>query len=410
MLDLLNRADYLKCRLLEFSNEKRFEKERNKAWLERFRSKDIAIHYQEEYINFIDYFILEWKLPRGGTVADVFIKKDKNITEEDKNIIIKWKKIISSIFQIKKTGKDTLVLFNLVNNKEYTVIVQPDLISRIKKGDFLLARIIPLNEYYMFSGGTNMIAEKYKLQVYQLVIDFLKRCPSAVFIDNEGDIEEAYLLQAEEYDDFIEFFGSDEIILSGKELEEKLKEFYHYRYFQKKEHKSKKTKAEQFLKKYGHLPTLPALNLPSRLLSTEEVGVIYDKKEGLNFFAWYGVFKAIFEVSDFEEIPGYKDLVMSYLTSPSISSLPFIRISQTHKENMENVFRVILNKENFSIPKDLDNILKKYKPNYHNAIPGIIPTKGKIRNFLQSQKIGRMQPCPCKSGRKYKDCCGQICH
>ena len=410
MFNILQRAGELKHKLIEFSGKNLFNQERNKAWLKYFGPiTDISMDQEGKYINFLDYFILEWKLSNGDTIADCFTKENKKLIDEEKNIINNWKKVFSGIFQVKKILTDGFILINLIDNTEYTVKSTTSLDPMIKKSDFLLSRILPLENYYIFSGATSCIPAKNKVQIYQLVTDFLKRCPSAIFAHNEKELREAYNLQEEEYNDFVEFFGTDEIILSGKEIQGKLKEFYHYRYFQKKDPVLKKTKAELFQKKRGHLPTLPELNFPAKILETEEIGVIYDKREGLNFFAWYGIFKEIFFQEDFKNIPGYQEIIAAYLTSPTISALPFIRMAEQYKDNAERVFKDIFGIDNFSIPKDLYRLLEKYKPDYKISTPSIIPVKGKIKDFLQSQKIGRTQPCPCGSGKKYKNCCGQVC-
>lgn len=412
MINMLKEANNLKHKLIEFSGKNIFDQERNKAWLKYFGPiTDISIDQEGKYINFLDYFILEWKFANGDTIADSFIKENKELAQQEKNIINNWKNGFSGIFLVKKISPDGFILLNLIENKEYKVkpITCPDSMNIIKKRDFLLTRLLPLENYHIFSGATSCIAAKHKVQVFQLVTDFLKRCPSAVFAHNDKELREAYFLQEEEYNDFVEFFGTDEIILSGKEVQEKLKEFYHYRYFQKKDPVAKKTKAEQFQKKHGHLPPLPQSDFPAKLLEAEEIGVIYDKKEGLSFFAWYGIFKEIFSSENFKNIPGYKEIISGYLTSPSISALPFLRVAEHYKENAEKVFKDLFNTDNFIIPDDLYELLRKYKPDYKIHIPSIIPVKGKIKDFLRSQKIGRTQSCPCGSGKKYKNCCGQVC-
>ena len=43
------------------------------------------------------------------------------------------------------------------------------------------------------------------------------------------------------------------------------------------------------------------------------------------------------------------------------------------------------------------------------AESGDKPEEQKARPFVrQGQKVGRNQPCPCGSGKKYKQCCGKL--
>ena len=56
--------------------------------------------------------------------------------------------------------------------------------------------------------------------------------------------------------------------------------------------------------------------------------------------------------------------------------------------------------------KKIDNIISKYK----NIIP-CWTLNGysiqEVNSMPKKQKIGRNDPCPCGSGKKYKKCCGK---
>ncbi len=42
----------------------------------------------------------------------------------------------------------------------------------------------------------------------------------------------------------------------------------------------------------------------------------------------------------------------------------------------------------------------------NTSIPGYIPSKGRAGTYTrESQKVGRNEPCPCGSKKKYKKCC-----
>ena len=45
---------------------------------------------------------------------------------------------------------------------------------------------------------------------------------------------------------------------------------------------------------------------------------------------------------------------------------------------------------------------------YRFELPGLIKVKKRISDIIKKTKIGRNQPCPCGSGKKYKKCCGRI--
>ena len=46
-----------------------------------------------------------------------------------------------------------------------------------------------------------------------------------------------------------------------------------------------------------------------------------------------------------------------------------------------------------------------------NEIKGVEIPQDKNRNFIplrKPKKVGRNEPCPCGSGKKYKKCCGKM--
>lgn len=74
------------------------------------------------------------------------------------------------------------------------------------------------------------------------------------------------------------------------------------------------------------------------------------------------------------------------------------------------------------IPEDEFNIMKKICREFIiEEIPDMIakgilvknkvnrqePIRSRLRSFLTG-KIGRNEPCPCNSGKKYKKCCGGV--
>ncbi|MEI2684904.1 MAG: hypothetical protein V9G14_00530 [Cypionkella sp.] len=99
-----------------------------------------------------------------------------------------------------------------------------------------------------------------KNELYELVAEIQLQNPRMAFIDNKDRIEQAYRIQLDEYQDFVSFFGSDEVILNGTELPEKMREFYHYRYFQKRSQETGATIARAFQEKYHQLPPSPSFD------------------------------------------------------------------------------------------------------------------------------------------------------
>lgn len=334
---------------------------------------------------FIEWFLFEKIFSDGKTSLDLFLEKD--FTEEEKELISSWKKFVFSIFKLKKEENENYILLNIINNHKYSVHKQ-GLNKVIKIGDYFITRLLPFNKEYLFSNILNKIDPRSNDQIYNIAAQFELDYPHAAFFENDNKMQVSYRIQALEYEDFVDFFGSDEIIVEGHEIPRKLHEFYHYRYFQKKEKNSGKTIAKIFREKYGTYPDLPLIELPDRILELWEVGIVYDRMEGLNFFPWYGIFKEIFRNKNFQEFPGYKKCVMEYLKSETISTLPFIKVLKLYPENFAEVFKDVLNRKTFKIPDDFEKVMEKYKKSVMIKAmgPTVIPMPERTKALLRTKR------------------------
>jgi hypothetical protein len=352
---------------------------------------------------FTEWFLFEKVFPDGKTTIDLFLEKD--FSEEEIEMVSSWKKFVFSIFKLKKEDNEQYVLLNIVNNHKYIVYKQ-GLNKTINVGDYFITRLLPFYKDYIFSNILHKIDSRSNDQIYNIAAQFELDYPHAAFFDNENKMQVSYRIQSLEYEDFVDFFGSDEIIVEGHEIPRKLHEFYHYRYFQKKEKNSGKTIAKIFREKYGTYPDLPLIELPASILELGEVGIVYDKIEGLNFFPWYGIFRDIFRNKEFRDFPGYKKCVLEYLKSESISTLPFRKVIRENPEISSEVFKDLLNRKTFKIPDDFEKLMEKYKKSIMTTAKGptVIPMPERTKALLRTKRPEEYGSLNFSGGaNKYKD-------
>ncbi len=354
-------------------------------------NKEIKKEAEKENISQDDTYFQEWYLfensyDQNKTAIDLYLEKD--LSEDEKFFVENFKNYVLSIFKVKKDNGEDYVLLNLINNQKYCV-KKDSTDQNLDIGEYVLARLIPFDtNNYFFTNTLCKINIESNDQIYSILAQFELDYPHSAFTDNKNKIESSYKIQELEYQDFVEFFGSDEIIVSGDEITEKLHEFYHYRYFQKKDKNTGKTIAKIFREKYGSHPSIPSIDLPTNLMELDEVGIVYDVIEGLNFLPWYGVFKEIFRNENFKEIPGYKECVNEYLKSDTISSLPFKKVMREFPENTVKVIKEILNRKRFNIPEDFNKLMVKYKQKTitRSLEPTLIPMPERTKALLRAKK------------------------
>ena len=82
----------------------------------------------------------------------------------------------------------------------------------------------------------------------------------------------------------------------------------------------------------------------------------------------------------------------------NIEDLEVERIYKCFKKNLNDSNYKML-KERYARMKNLDNILER-------NLSGLNYAQTLISNNIEGTKVGRNDPCPCGSGKKYKKCCG----
>lgn len=341
----------------------------------------------EEEAALRDWFALEHLLPDHRTVLSHFLSSCDDAA--DIALAEQWGMVIQGIFHVRGAlATNHFELMNLVNDVEYTVAGNPDEPLALEKGEYIAARLVPHQDHHMFTGVIDRLATRKKNEIYELVAEIQLHNPKMAFIDNIERIEMAYRIQHEEHQDFLAFFGDDEVILSGRELEEKMKEFYHYRFFQKKQQDSGNTIAKVFQDKYHQPPLPPHFDFLENLQDEPDIGIVYDKTEGMVFLLQYGRFRDIFLQPDFRKNKQYRQILQAYLDDPNISSLPFRRMSERYPQQATEVFKAFCKRKRFDLKKDLSALIRRHKPmeELTHLTPSTIPASVRSKTFLRSLK------------------------
>ena len=76
----------------------------------------------------------------------------------------------------------------------------------------------------------------------------------------------------------------------------------------------------------------------------------------------------------------------------------------------KELIKDLMEENNFKLDKKIFNDIISAINRYKNDIPIWIYngyTKKELNSMPKKAKIGRNDPCPCGSGKKYKKCCGK---
>lgn len=370
----------LKKRLMDFVMGGRFKTEFKRAVRERFGG-DTIVGDEQEMINFVDWFALERRTRDGRTPLEVFVERERKrgMPENVAQQLSRWSDVTEGLFEMrKKVDPDTMLAYDHLRQRELTIKSNiPGFLSKkVSLGSYLIARIVPWYDHYYLSGASAVLPPESEKQILEIARDMRREHPALAYASaTEEEREKLAAMEEEMYRAFVEFFGNDEVVFpTGREMAKKLKEFTRYHIFEHVQ-ASSKTLAQE-AEERGHKAKMPRqAPYPRELLKARDVGVLLDPVEGMFLLPEYGTFRHIFAESDFQQIPGWRELIYNYLKEESIPPLPFKRMVERYPEGARRVFKAVLKRRKFNLKRDFPKLMRRYKRSWleKEPVPTVIP-------------------------------------
>ncbi len=348
----LKRAEQLKQELTEFatSGPLREEYERQRQLFLEFA----APSDEHEAESVLDWFIFEWLDDYGQSAIDYFLSEREDLSEEDQETLLDWEDSINSAFEIRSLAKNSLRLKDLESDDTFDVVTIASLDgSPFKRGQYIVTRLLPLGDKYIFSGLQFVMPDQESAEMW------LEMRRAFDEMDSPEAIEQA---QREQCRAFCDLFGRDEMTVSSNELKPTLQKFQNYLLTERRDPETGMTAAEVFRQEFGRelqVPEMPPL--PAPLADAVEVTILCDDFDGIVLLPDYTKFRSIFESSNPDkDVPDWRDLVWKYIKDPDIPIVAFERIAEQFPQRVEEVLRKTLDDKNFSLDH-LYAVLLHYK-------------------------------------------------
>lgn len=340
--------------------------------------KDREITRQSDEINAVDWFIHCYRFRNGDSLIDRFIKENKNCLSESEVAILEgWKESFEGIFEVKSVDEDTVRLDNLIDEAEYTVTsnIGKQGLKRFSAGEFVITRLVPLDDIYLLSGAALHYPSEARSMLEEEALKIVKSNLPASLGKNKEKWAQAWQMQKKLRNEFISYFGDEIIVVPGEKLQETMEGFLTY-YTEKA--KSKLSESEK-AKYAGLKSTFP---VPEKLATADSAGVIFDETEGLHTYTNFKLFMETFKNPELIKDEEYKEAILGYLWSDTISPLPFRKMVERYPENARKVFAALFNKRKWSNEKDFPALMRKYKGSFlkEKPKPTVIPAVQKMRS------------------------------
>ena len=398
--------------IFTFTQENDMVKADFDEYLATIGSKNISLNQMEKI--FLPY-IFERKL-NNHFILDLYLETGKN--EEIAEALLDAQ---ASIFEIKKILKNGFELYNLINEKTYTVssLTKMTNFRGVYAGQYIAGRIFELKGEYFIVEISSVLSHSQKAEAYRYAVMKLIQNPRTLYFDNPEKEEEIKTTITEMYNKFIKSFDKDIILTTNKHADEIIGAFNEG---EEIDLSDKGSNLETY--KFFHVKELE--NNYSNFLEnsmggfashneTYDVAVIFDKDRGLYAVPFYETFCHIFE--DKNSVENAKQCIEYFLANDSIPNTILERVANKYSNFMDVV------NETLETKYTLQELLEKYKSDYlkntiyssatvlfcSNAFSEVfdIISLPKKEKPVITQKVGRNDPCPCGSGKKFKNCCGK---
>lgn len=381
-------------------------------YLSTIGARNISLNQMEKI--FLPY-VFERRIA-GKSILDMY-KEEKGAN----SIIDKLNEAQASIFEIKKILKNGFELYNLVNEKTYKVLSLTKMTNfrGVYAGQFIVGRIFELDGEYYIIEISSVLSHSQKEEAYRYAVMKLVQTPRLLYLDNSEKEAEIKATIDEMYQKFIKTFDKDIILTTNKhaddiigafnegeeiDLSDKGCDITEYKFFHVKELDNNYS---NFLEN--------SMGGFSSHNETYDVAVIFDKENGLYAIPFYETFCKVLENKD--SVENAKACVEYFLTNDSIPNTILERVSTQYPNFMEVVNELMGTNYTF------EELVKNYKSDYlknkiyssatilfcSNAFSQIFDyiAEPKPQAPVVTEKVGRNDPCPCGSGKKFKNCCGK---
>lgn len=412
VIEKINEINNIVKEIFDFTQSNETIKADFSEYLSTIGARNISLNQMEKI--FLPY-VFERRI-EGKSILEMF--RDEKGSQP---IIESFIKAQSSIFEIKKILKNGFELYNMINERTYKVLSLTKMTNfrGIYAGQYIAARIFELDGEYYVIEISSVLSHSQKEEACRYAVMKLVQTPRLLYFDNPEKEEEIKNTISEMYQKFIKAFDTDIILTTNKHADDIIGAFNEG---EDVDLSDKGCDIETY--KFFHVKELD--NNYSNFLEnsmggfashneTYDVAVIFDEKNGLYAIPFYKTFSRIFE--DKESVENAKACVEYFLTNDSIPNTIIDRVSTQYPNFMEVINEVMGTELNY------EELVKKYKSEYlenkiyssatvlfcSNAFSDVFEyiSEPKPAQPGTTEKVGRNEPCPCGSGKKYKNCCGR---
>jgi hypothetical protein len=306
---------------------------------------------------------LRQAMARAGGLTEIgrLLASRRDLTRGDQQMLASWRDdAVRGVFEVRAAAGPAAIMLNLVDDLQYRGYGLP---GPIGPGMFLSGTLLPLtaaDEAWLPSGEETAYPAADARRVARLAIDMATREPELVFRNPER-VKQGWEHMRKDREEFLAFFGADELVLPTVEAEGRLNAYY-------------KRRQDAALAARGRHRAVSdsgvtTFVMPPGFFEFDTVGIIYDEVDGFVVIPEYGMLLAMFADPALAADRDYASVLRAYLREDTIPPLPLRRVAAAYPGTVDAVYRRVLGNRSFSWRQYGEGLLRKRKPGYYEAEP-----------------------------------------
>jgi hypothetical protein len=355
----------------------------------------------------------------GKTPLELFLASQTDLTAEDRQLIGSWRNSFVGLLSIVQIFPNGLEVMNWLTAKHYRIqftdASSQAAMSRLKIGDVIIAQmsqIIDIDWAILTPWIALGRLGRPKLAV--AVGAFRQNYPHYLYSDAPEQLAASWESVVVYHDRFVEFFGTDELTLTGKELETRIGEFQTWMVDKQlatagiDKSKSLNELATDAGLEADDLQALtttlglsdssasqgqttaigkmvsPKVELPPPLKSAAAVTALSHPHWGQMFLVDYPRLKNLLAPEDPQFLPADLKFIHKCLADPLMNAFIWRRLATEFPQQMETAIRLTLGLPDFKLSTDLDPILTKFNKFLEPDLPDLASVPIHLHELFQA--------------------------
>jgi hypothetical protein len=300
----------------------------------------------------------------GKTPIELFLERQPDIPERQRQRLLRWDRDnFLGVFHVRGIERPFLLTDELTGGGEYRLLVTREAaLDSMRRGLLFTSRVIPWDDLWVISGAQEVLGTVDGPGLAEARRRLHSTPGGRRRHPDDPKVKEAFAVQAEQHRAWVDLFGGDEIgFRDGQALQDAFARFYRHWGQELRDPKTGMTRAEQCERRHNRpAPDVPKAMLSEGLLDAHDVGVLSDPYHGMIILTGYSLFRTALE-SQAAPTRAQLGVVLDYLRDSSVDYAVFLRARERHPQRLEQLLRLALRDESFSLDRDFDALLRKYK-------------------------------------------------